>query len=93
MLANSREEIVEIFDALHTAVSRLAELSFDALTIPERLACSRSTRVSLTIPFSRTNDLRTLLMRSIRAIWDPRRVPAGYRHRVHDFRRAVTTSW
>jgi Domain of unknown function (DUF222) len=37
VLANSREEIVEVFDALHTAVSRLAELSFDALTTPERL--------------------------------------------------------
>src|SRR4051794_12811292 len=37
MLANSREEILEVFDALHTAVSRLAELSFDALTTPERL--------------------------------------------------------
>jgi hypothetical protein len=37
MLANSREEIVEVFDALHSVVSRLAELSFDALTTPERL--------------------------------------------------------
>jgi hypothetical protein len=37
MIANSREEVVEIVDALHTAVSRLAELSFDALTTPERM--------------------------------------------------------
>ncbi|MBO0885499.1 MAG: DUF222 domain-containing protein, partial [Mycobacterium sp.] len=37
MLANSREEIVEVFDALHNAVSRLAGLSFDALTTPERV--------------------------------------------------------
>lgn len=38
MSANSREEILEVFDALHNAVSRLAELSFEALTTPERLA-------------------------------------------------------
>jgi Domain of unknown function (DUF222) len=37
MLANDREEIVAVFDALHTAVSRLTELSFEALTTPERL--------------------------------------------------------
>jgi Domain of unknown function (DUF222) len=37
MLANSREEIVEVFDALHNAVSRLAALSFEVLTTPERL--------------------------------------------------------
>src|SRR5437879_4819569 len=37
MLANSREEIVAVFDALHAAASRLAELSFEALTTPERL--------------------------------------------------------
>jgi hypothetical protein len=34
MLANSREEIVEVFDALHNAVSRLAGLSFEVLTTP-----------------------------------------------------------
>jgi hypothetical protein len=37
MLANSREEIVEVFDALHTTVARLTELSFETLTTPERL--------------------------------------------------------
>jgi hypothetical protein len=37
MLVNSREEIVEVFDALHTAVARLTELSFETLTTPERL--------------------------------------------------------
>jgi hypothetical protein len=37
MLANSREEIVEVFDALHNAVSRLAGLSFEVLTTPERV--------------------------------------------------------
>jgi hypothetical protein len=38
MRSTSREEIVAVFDALHDAVSRLAELSFEALTTPERLA-------------------------------------------------------
>jgi hypothetical protein len=37
MLANSREEIVDVFDALQTAVSRLVGLSFETLTTPERL--------------------------------------------------------
>jgi hypothetical protein len=38
MLASSREEIVEAFDALHAAVSRVNGLSYDVLTTPERLA-------------------------------------------------------
>src|SRR3984957_8800116 len=33
----SREEIVEVFDALDAALERLGELSFDVLTTPERL--------------------------------------------------------
>ena len=37
MSSISREEIEAVFDALHTAVSRLCEVSFDALTTPERL--------------------------------------------------------
>jgi hypothetical protein len=37
MGSSSREEITEVFDALHDAVSLLLELSFDALTTPERL--------------------------------------------------------
>jgi hypothetical protein len=37
MLSSSREEIEEVFDALHTVVSRAVGLSFDALTTPERL--------------------------------------------------------
>ncbi len=37
MRSSSREEIVAAFDALHTAVSDVLELSFDALTTPERL--------------------------------------------------------
>ncbi|MBV9318955.1 MAG: DUF222 domain-containing protein, partial [Mycobacterium sp.] len=38
MVASSREQIVERFDAFHEAVSGLAELSFQVLTTPERLA-------------------------------------------------------
>jgi Domain of unknown function (DUF222) len=38
MLASSREGIVEGFDALHAAVSRVNGLSFDVLTTLERLA-------------------------------------------------------
>jgi hypothetical protein len=37
MSSSSREEILEVFDALSAAVSRLLGLSFDALTTPERL--------------------------------------------------------
>jgi len=38
MRSNTREEIVERFDALHDAVSGLLELSFDVLTTPELLS-------------------------------------------------------
>jgi hypothetical protein len=37
MLSSSREEIVEVFDALRTVVSRAVGLSLDVLTTPERL--------------------------------------------------------
>jgi len=37
MLSSIRGEIAEVFEALHTTVSRLLGLSFDALTTPERL--------------------------------------------------------
>jgi hypothetical protein len=37
MSSSSREEIVAVFDALDAVVSRACELSFDALTTPERL--------------------------------------------------------
>src|SRR5258708_2329808 len=37
MSSSSRGEIEAVFDALHTAVSQLCDLSFDALTTPERL--------------------------------------------------------
>ncbi|ORW44731.1 HNH endonuclease signature motif containing protein [Mycobacterium paraense] len=37
MRASSREEIVEVFDALDHAVDRLCALSFDVFTTPERL--------------------------------------------------------
>jgi hypothetical protein len=38
MRSNSREEIVEVFDALEADLGRAMELSFDALTTPEGLA-------------------------------------------------------
>jgi Domain of unknown function (DUF222) len=37
MGSSSREDIVEVFDALDADMDRLCELSFDALTTPERL--------------------------------------------------------
>ncbi len=37
MRLSSREEIVEVLDALDAAVDGACELSFDALTTPERL--------------------------------------------------------
>ncbi|EFP32658.1 hypothetical protein TMFG_02261, partial [Mycobacterium tuberculosis SUMu006] len=37
MLANSREELVEVFDALDPDLDRLDEVSFEVLTTPERL--------------------------------------------------------
>jgi hypothetical protein len=37
MGCSSREEIVEAFDALDDDLDRLCELTFDALTTPERL--------------------------------------------------------
>jgi Domain of unknown function (DUF222) len=37
MLSETREQIAEAFDALRTAVSRVCDLTFDALTTPERL--------------------------------------------------------
>ncbi|WP_230870588.1 HNH endonuclease signature motif containing protein [Mycobacterium canetti] len=37
MLANSREELVEVFDALDAELDRLCEVSFEVLSTPERL--------------------------------------------------------
>jgi hypothetical protein len=37
MGCSSREEIVEVFDALDAALDRLGELTFDVLTTPERM--------------------------------------------------------
>lgn len=37
MFSTSREEVVATFDALKATMARLLELSFDALTTPERL--------------------------------------------------------
>jgi Domain of unknown function (DUF222) len=38
MRSSSREEVVEVFDALAAGMKRALDLSFDALTTPERLA-------------------------------------------------------
>jgi Domain of unknown function (DUF222)/HNH endonuclease len=47
MRSSSREEIVEVFDALDAGAERLCELSFDVLTTPERLrALERLERVA-----------------------------------------------
>ncbi|BBY37623.1 hypothetical protein MMAN_17570 [Mycobacterium mantenii] len=47
MRGSSREEIVEVFDALDTDLERLGELSFDVFTTPERLrALERLERVA-----------------------------------------------
>src|ERR1700758_1357518 len=46
MSSGSREEIVEVFDALDPDLDRLCELSFDVFTTPERLrALERLERV------------------------------------------------
>src|SRR5947209_12389471 len=38
MRSSSREEVVEVLDALEAGYKRALDLTFDALTIPERLA-------------------------------------------------------
>ncbi len=51
MGSSSREEIVGVFDALDAVVSRACELSFDALTTPERLRLlDRLERVTRRLP-------------------------------------------
>src|ERR1700740_1293215 len=47
MGSSSREEIVEVFDALDADLDRLCELSFDVFTTPERMrALERLERVA-----------------------------------------------
>ena len=47
MSSSSREEIVEVFNALDDDADRLCELSFDVFTTPERLhALERLERVA-----------------------------------------------
>ena len=41
MRSSSREEIVEVLDALEAGYKRALDLTFDVLTTPERLACWR----------------------------------------------------
>jgi hypothetical protein len=51
MLSSSREEIEEVFDALDAGVEGVCELSFDALTTPERLRIlERLERVARRLP-------------------------------------------
>ncbi|KAA8966037.1 HNH endonuclease signature motif containing protein [Mycobacterium sp.] len=51
MCSNSREEVVEVFDALEADLRRALELSFDVLTTPERLAMlERCERVRRRLP-------------------------------------------
>ena len=51
MSSSSREEIVGVFDALDAVVDRACELSFDALTTPERLRLlERLERVTRRLP-------------------------------------------
>jgi hypothetical protein len=51
MSSSSREQIVEVFDALDAVVERACELSFDALTTPERLRLlDRLERVTRRLP-------------------------------------------
>ncbi|WP_156745916.1 13E12 repeat family protein, partial [Mycobacterium sp. 1423905.2] len=61
MGSSTREEIVDVFSALDAAVDRLCELSFDALTTPERLRLlERVERVARRLPAARhelTNQL------------------------------------
>ena len=45
MRSSSREEVVEVFDALRADLKRALDLSFDALTTPERLAVLNSCEV------------------------------------------------
>jgi hypothetical protein len=51
MSSSSREQIVEVFDALDAVVDCACELSFDALTTPERLRLlDRLERVARRLP-------------------------------------------
>jgi hypothetical protein len=51
MHSSSREEVVEVFDALDAVMDRAGGLSFDALTTPERLAVlERCERVRRRLP-------------------------------------------
>jgi hypothetical protein len=42
MRSSSREEIVEVFDALKAGMKRALDLTFDVLTTPERLGMLRN---------------------------------------------------
>ncbi|OOK81674.1 hypothetical protein BZL30_0546 [Mycobacterium kansasii] len=56
MGSSSREEVVAAFDALQATLSRLQELSFDALTTPNGLRCSSGAkRLGASCPASNTH--------------------------------------
>jgi hypothetical protein len=61
MSSSSCEEIVEVFDALEADLDRALELSFDALTTPERLAmlqrCERMRRRLPTVEHPLINQI------------------------------------
>ena len=61
MRSSSREEIVEVFDALEAGFKRALDLTFDVLTTPERLAllqrCERMRRQQPAIEHPLINQL------------------------------------
>ncbi len=61
MRSSSREEVVEVFDALEAAYKRALDLTFDVLTTPERLAvlerCERMRRQQPAIEHALINQL------------------------------------
>src|ERR1700753_362168 len=62
MCSSSREEIVEVFDALKADFKRALDLSFDALTTPERLGllqcCETFRRQLPALEHAVTNQIR-----------------------------------
>ena len=77
MRSSSREEIVEVLDSLEADYKRALDLTFDALTTPERLAVleslERFRRWQPTIEHPLINQLSERLIRpSWAASWPPR---------------------
>ena len=61
MRSSSREEIVEVFDALTAGMKRAVDLTFDVLTTPERLSmlqhCEEIRRVLSAVEHPLINQL------------------------------------